>query len=389
MGEDLAWAGEAACRQGRGMLRSLLLFQGLHQDALDAAHVNEVHLQGLPAGGIQALGRVALSQANELVALPDSGPGQGAVEEAVGELGHRGALIGGAELDAVGRPQRVSAQFSGVVGSVGGAAAPGLAGVDLDQLALVEDAHQLYTQADFHLLPGRAQGGRNGVESVLAGHVVIGVDLGAAPVGDLIGLAVPGSQGLALLVQEDLQGLAAGGAVDAQSGDVAAPALGLISDICQVPEPAALEEALPCVLDAALHHGLVFGMAHPGRIGDEAPILGVFQEAPGQAGMQGVSSGHGGGEVVDDQVFGNTAEEFPGRLQANDHLIQLLAVGGPKEAVPGVGQHHQQCPYCLPFAGFLVLDEAQPSEVQLGHFPRGALLHPHRSGLAALPVPTA
>ena len=72
--------------------------------------------------------------------LPDSGPRQGAIEEAVGELGHRRALLGGAALDAVGRPQRVGRELSGKVGSVGGSAALGLAGVDLDQLAPVEDA---------------------------------------------------------------------------------------------------------------------------------------------------------------------------------------------------------------------------------------------------------
>ena len=54
--------------------------------------------------------------------------------------------------------------------------------------------------------------------------MVIWVNLGGAPVVDLVRLAVPGSKGLAFLVQEDLQGLTAGGAVDAQSGDVAAPA---------------------------------------------------------------------------------------------------------------------------------------------------------------------
>ena len=156
--------------------------------------------------------------------------------------------------------------------------------MDLNELAPVVDAHQLQAQADLHLLPGRAQGGGHRVESVLAGHVVIGVDLGGAPVGDLVGLAVPGSQRLALLVQEDLQGLTAGGAVDSLSGDVTAPASRFRTEVVQVFEIAALEEPLPGVLDAPLHYGLVFGVTHPGRIGDEAPVLGVFQEAAGQAG---------------------------------------------------------------------------------------------------------
>ena len=45
---------------------------------------------------------------------------------------------------------------------------------------------------------------------------MIEVNLCAAPVGDLVGLAVPRDQGLALFFQEDLQGLAMGGAVDEQ-----------------------------------------------------------------------------------------------------------------------------------------------------------------------------
>ena len=72
MGENGARAGEAPEGQGRGMLGSLLLLQGLEQDALHATHVDEVHLQGSTAGGIQRFGRVALAQADELVALPDS-----------------------------------------------------------------------------------------------------------------------------------------------------------------------------------------------------------------------------------------------------------------------------------------------------------------------------
>ena len=72
MGEDAARAGEAPEGQRRGMLGSLGLFQGLEQDALHSTHVDQVHLQGPAAGGIQAFGRVALAQADELVPLPDS-----------------------------------------------------------------------------------------------------------------------------------------------------------------------------------------------------------------------------------------------------------------------------------------------------------------------------
>ena len=267
MGEDIAWACEASRWQRRGMFRGLGLFQRLHEDALHAPDVDEVHLQGLSAGGVQTLGSVALSQPDELVALPHLGPRERPVEQALSEFGHRRTLLGGAALDAVGSPEGVGAQLGGVVGSVGGAAAPRLAGVDLDQLASVVDADQLQAQADLHLLPRRAQGGGHRVEGVLAGHVVVGVNFCGAPVGDFVGLAVPGEQGLAFLVQEDLQGLTTGGAVDAQSGDIATPAGRFISQVGQVPELAALEEALPGVLDAPFHFCFVpvGGAPGPGR----------------------------------------------------------------------------------------------------------------------------
>ena len=83
-------------------------------------------------------------------------------------------------------------------------------------------------------------------------------------------------------------------------------------------EAGALEEAFPGVGHAPFHLGLVPGMPHPGRVNEEAPVLGVFQEAPAQARMQGVRPHHYGGEIVDDQVFGHAAEEGPGRLQSGD-----------------------------------------------------------------------
>ena len=79
--------------------------------------------------------------------------------------------------------------------------------VDLDQASPVVDAHQLEAQLDLYLLPWRAQGRRHRVEGILAGHVVIGMHLGVAPVGDFAGLAVPRIQGLSFLIQEDLQAL--------------------------------------------------------------------------------------------------------------------------------------------------------------------------------------
>ena len=145
---------------------------------------------------------------------------------------------------------------------------------------------------------------------------MIGMDLGGTPVGDLVGLAVPGDQRLALLITEDHQGLTPGGTVHPHSGDITAPACRLCPEVSQAVEVAALEKPLSDVLDAPLHLGLVLGVSHPGGVGDEAPVLGVFQEAPGEPGVQRVGPRHRGGEVVDDQILGDAAEEGPRCLQA-------------------------------------------------------------------------
>ena len=56
MGEDGSGTGEASPGNGQGNLGQGFLFEGLHQDAFQSPHVNEVHFQGPPAGGVQALG---------------------------------------------------------------------------------------------------------------------------------------------------------------------------------------------------------------------------------------------------------------------------------------------------------------------------------------------
>ena len=205
------------------------------------------------------------------MALSDLGLGQGAVEETVGELGHRCPLLGGTAYDALWSSEGVGGQLLRVVGGIGGTTAPGLAWMGLQKPAAVEDSHQLAAPADLHLLPRWAQGRRHRVEGVLARHVVIGMNFGGAPIGDLVGLAIPWSQRRTFLFLKDLQRLSPGGAMDTPSGDIPTPAGRLIPELGQVPELPSLEEALPDVLDAPLDVGLVPGVAYPCRVGDESP----------------------------------------------------------------------------------------------------------------------
>ena len=82
--------------------------------------------------------------------------------------------------------------------------------------------------------------------------------------------------------------------------------------------PGVRQEALPDVGDVSLDFRLVPGMAHAGRVGNEAPVLAVLEEAACDVWTQGVGPGHGGREVVEYQVAGDAAEEGPGRFQPFD-----------------------------------------------------------------------
>jgi len=217
---------------------------------------------------------------------------------------------------------------------------------------------------------------------------MIEVHLGGAPVGDLVGRAVPREQGIALLRFEDRQRQSTGGAVHPLPGDLPAPAHRCLAHGGYVCERFALEEALTHIRNGALHLGLVLRVTNAGRIGDEPTALRILQEAAGEPGMQRVGTRHRGRAVVDDQVAGNTAEECPRRLQPCDHVLQLLGVGRPDEAVPRMAQHHHQGPDRAAATALLVHDEAQTPEVHLRHLPRCARLHPNRPR-GALPPATA
>ena len=82
--EDGARPGESTWgHRWRLRLRGLLL-EGLDENALETAHVDQVYGESPPACGIETLRGVAFSQAYELVSLPELGPWQRAVEETLG-----------------------------------------------------------------------------------------------------------------------------------------------------------------------------------------------------------------------------------------------------------------------------------------------------------------
>src|SRR5581483_10052245 len=97
-----------------------------------------------------------------------------------------------------------------------------------------------------------------------------------------VDLAVPGQQARLLLLAEDDQRQAAGRAVHAPAGDLQAPGARLLPQVREAVERPALEEALAHVRDAPLHVRLVLRVRRARRIGQEAAVLAVLQEAPRQ-----------------------------------------------------------------------------------------------------------
>ena len=142
---------------------------------------------------------------------------------------------------------------------------------------------------------------------------------GLAPVrpgqGHLVGFSVPLPELVALLLSEDGQELPAGGAVRPQPGNLKAPPAGRRPHVRKAGELRSLEEALPGVGHPTFHTRLVAGVAYPCGICDEAPVLGVLQEAACEAGMERIGSRHPRREVIHDKVVGHTLEEGLGSLQ--------------------------------------------------------------------------
>ena len=115
-------------------------------------------------------------------------------------------------------------------------------------------------------------------------------------------------------------------------------------------------------------------------------MAGVLEEAPREAQVQRVDPGHGGREVIDDEVAGHAPEAGPGRLQALDHCAQLLAGGGPDEAVPRIAPDHNQRPHRALAPALGIGDQAEAAEVHLRHLARRPVLHPHGHRLPAAPA---
>src|SRR5581483_39988 len=167
-----------------------------------------------------------------------------------------------------------------------------------------------------------------------------------------------------------------------------APGARLLPQVREAVERPALEEALAHVRDAPLHVRLVLRVSRARRIGQEAAVLAVLQEAPRQPRRERVGPGHRRREVVQHQRPRHAAEERPGRLEAGDHLLQRLPEQRPDEGVARVGQDDHQRPHHALPPRLRVQGPPEPAEVRLGARPGLRPRHPHR-GRGRLPEAVA
>ena len=135
------------------------------------------------AGLLKAVSTVLLAQAQKLLGLSELGPGELAGQELLGKPADVDSKLLGLGDDANRVPTSVSAELSGVVVVVGRTASRLLGLVDLDQLALVENAHQgaIPPHGDFLAqIPSW-----DGVEGPTELDVVIGMDDTLGPLGSV------------------------------------------------------------------------------------------------------------------------------------------------------------------------------------------------------------
>ena len=124
----------------------------------DQRDVERLGLRRPGAGRLDPLRSPLLDQPEQGVDLAHLGPGQRVVEQRGGVGADRRAVPGGQALEGVEVAQGVDRLLGREVGGVGDPPTGAGAGMDLDQLAPVEDPHQLPVGA--HRRPGRRSGCR-------------------------------------------------------------------------------------------------------------------------------------------------------------------------------------------------------------------------------------
>ncbi len=210
MVESTPRTGEAAAGQRLHALlgwrcRLTFVLQGQDQNALKATHVDQVEAECSGTRGLQALGSVALGQAQQALALAQLGPGEGCIQQAPGELTDLRAKCHSLADKAIRCAHGIGGALGWVVIRIGRAATFGLARVDLDECASFVELDQVAIAARLQLGARWTRRRRRRVQRVLDADVVIRVDGDVFPERHVVGNTVVGQQVSAFFVFEDHQ----------------------------------------------------------------------------------------------------------------------------------------------------------------------------------------
>src|SRR5439155_19117174 len=227
-------------------------------------------------GGLDAPPPVAMGEAEQLLDLAEPRPRERAGEQPRDEGADRGPLGVGVAGHALRVTERVRGEMRRIVADIGVAPAGGLAGMRLEQDAVLVDADERAIAAYPQAVADH--GGGDGVQRPLKFDVVIGVRLAALPGRRIEARARDRLQRRLLDRLEDGERPLLGRPVDAHPGDRATPPHDLALDMREVEPGLAAEEILAHVLNAALDVRLPGRVARDGRVDHEAAYLRVLGE---------------------------------------------------------------------------------------------------------------
>ncbi len=305
--------------------------RGEFEHALEAVDVEHPDRERGDTHRFDALGAVALDEAEQRVDPPHAGPGQRDVEQGMGVTADRFAVAGGLRLEECDVATCVGALRGGKVVGIGRAPPRQDARMGLDQ-------HQPVVEADRRQVGARHQSPadphrRQRVERPRDLSVLITCNLGLAPQRHVVTRGGRGEQVRPFVGLEVLARQAVGGRVATHAVLVLAPVAGMGAGHLQVLEVLASEAVVTHVPHRALGARLVARMAGAGGIDLEAARLGVFEEGAVDVRLEWVGVLNDGLGAVGDQRAEHAPVELPGRLARFDRARRRLSEAGIDEPI--------------------------------------------------------
>jgi hypothetical protein len=200
---------------------------------------------------VDRVGPELLDQPEEPVDLAHLGPWQRDVEQRRGVGPDRGSVAGGHRLELVEVAHRVDGDLRRQVRLVGGSAARGLFGVDLDHLPAEEDLDEAAVDADGDALADQRP--RDRIQRLGDLDVMVTMHLRDRPSRGVVHLGRCREQQVRFLEREHLGRAGADGAVDPHAGLDPTPVERTSLRVGQVGELLAGEERVAHVGDGPLH----------------------------------------------------------------------------------------------------------------------------------------